>query len=229
MAQQSRQPAPIDCPTVPVPPPAPAHAGVLLLAGPSGAGKSRLAQRLRRRHGWPVVELDDFYLEVDDPRLPGTPGDPTDWDDVRTWDGGAALEALHTLCIGDTARIPVYDIGASRVTGSRLVRRDAAEVVVAEGIFAAHLVEPLRHQDLLVAAWCIRGQPWVTFARRLLRDVREHRKGLRTLWRRGHRLRRSQAGIVHAQQALGAVPMTASLAENRAGSLVRPTAGRGSR
>lgn len=163
MAQQSRQPAPIDCPTVPVPPPAPAHAGVLLLAGPSGAGKSRLAQRLRRRHGLPVVELDDFYLEVDDPRLPGTPGNPTDWDDV------------------------------------------------------------------LVAAWCIRGQPWVTFARRLLRDVREHRKGLRTLWRRGHRLRRSQAGIVHAQQALGAVPMTASLAENRAGSLVRPTAGRGSR
>lgn len=212
-----------------MPPPAPARAGVLLLAGPSGAGKSRLAQRLRQQHGWPIVELDDFYLEAGDPRLPGTPGEPTDWDDVRTWDRGAALEALHTLCARHAARIPVYDIGASRVTGSRLVRTGAAQVVVAEGIFAAHLVEPLRRQDLLAAAWCIRGQPWVTFARRLVRDVREHRKGLGTLWRRGHRLRRSQAGIVQAQQALGAVPMTASLAEDRARCLVRSTAGRGSR
>lgn len=173
------------------------------------------------------MELDDFYLEAGDPRLPGTAGEPTDWDDVRSWDQVAALQALHTLCTDGAVRVPVYDIAASAVRGSRVIEAGGESVVVAEGIFAAHLLEDLRERGLLAAAWCIRGRPWVTFARRLVRDVREHRKGVRTLWRRGHRLRRTQAGIVQAQQALGAVPMTASIAEQRAQSLVRTSAPRG--
>lgn len=173
------------------------------------------------------MELDDFYLEAGDPRLPGAPGGQTDWDDVRAWDQAAALKALSSLCAEGAAEIPVYDIGASRITGSRVIEVGAAPVVVAEGIFAAHLVQDLGDQRLLAAAWCIRGRAWVTFARRLVRDVREHRKGLTTLWSRGHRLRRTQAGIVQAQQALGAVPMTASQAEQRARSLDRRTASRG--
>ncbi|MGI8949125.1 MAG: uridine kinase family protein [Ornithinimicrobium sp.] len=209
------------------PPPARGTRSVLVLAGPSGAGKSRLAQRLAQRHGWPVLELDDFYLEAGDPRLPGPSGEPTDWDDVRTWDQAAARQALHTLCSDGAVQVPVYDIPTSTTSGSRVVQAGEASVIVAEGIFAAHLIEDLRRCGLLAAAWCIRGRPWVTFARRLVRDVREHRKGLGTLWRRGHRLRRTQAGIVQAQQALGAVPMTASLAEERARSLDRTSAGRG--
>ena len=64
-------------------PPRPAR--VLVLAGPSGAGKSRLARRLHAAHGWPIVQLDDFYRDGDDPALPMSPqaGLP-DWDDVRS-------------------------------------------------------------------------------------------------------------------------------------------------
>ena len=43
------------------------HARVIVLAGPSGAGKSRLAERV----GLPVLRLDDFYKNGDDPTLPG--------------------------------------------------------------------------------------------------------------------------------------------------------------
>ena len=39
---------------------------MVVLAGPSGAGKSRLAERL----GLPVLRLDDFYKDGDDPSLP---------------------------------------------------------------------------------------------------------------------------------------------------------------
>ena len=39
-------------------------------AGPSGAGKSRLAARLQGAHGWPIVRLDDFYRDEDDPAMP---------------------------------------------------------------------------------------------------------------------------------------------------------------
>ena len=48
----------------------PLPARVILLAGPSGSGKSSLAARA----GLPVLALDDFYKDGDDPSLPLLPG-----------------------------------------------------------------------------------------------------------------------------------------------------------
>lgn len=200
---------------------------MLVLTGPSGAGKSRLARRLSTRYGWPVVELDDFYLEGSDPRVSRPDGASIDWDHVRTWDRDSALDALRRLCTDGVARMPVYDISASAITGDREVCLDHAPVVIAEGVFAAHIIGSLREHDMLVEAWCIHGTPWATFWRRLVRDVREHRKPLSTLWRRGLQLRRAEAGIVMAQQALGAVPMRAAAAEERARIVTREAARRG--
>ena len=200
---------------------------VLVLTGPSGAGKSRLALRLHAEHGWPVVELDDFYRELGDPGLPMSGLGLPDWDDVRSWHLDAATDALETLCRTGRAHFPVYDISASAVTGTRDVVVGDAHVIVAEGIFAAHTVAPLRERGLLADAWCIRGRPWVTFWRRFVRDVREHRKPAVTLWRRGHVLRRAEAGIVREQQAQGAVPMTGAAAQDRARHVLRAANGGG--
>lgn len=193
---------------------------VLVLAGPSGSGKSRLARRLQAEHGWPVVELDDFYREAGDPALPMSHLGLPDWDDVGSWDRDAALAAVQGLCRHGAATVPVYDISASARAGSHDVRVGTAPIVVVEGIFAAHIVQPLAECGLLAAAWCISGRPWVTFTRRFVRDVAERRKSMSTLWHRGHHLRRSEEGIVRAQRALGAVPMTSSVAEARARDLV---------
>ena len=55
---------------------------MIVLAGPSGWGKSHLADRL----GLPILRLDDFYKDGDDPTLPRLDlagGEPiVDWDDA---------------------------------------------------------------------------------------------------------------------------------------------------
>lgn len=190
-------------------------ARVIVLAGPSGAGKSRLARRLHEQHGWPVLELDDFYLEAGDPGLPMSPLGLADWDDVRSWDCEGALQAIDRLCREGSTELPVYDISTSSVVGRQEIRLGDHPFVVVEGIFSAHTIRGLAERGLLAHAACVRNRPWLTFARRLVRDLAERRKPPVTLWRRGHLLRQAEPGIVAAQQALGAEPMTAQQAERR--------------
>ncbi|GAA1170326.1 hypothetical protein GCM10009584_09040 [Ornithinimicrobium humiphilum] len=200
-------------------PAAPPLARVLLVAGPSGSGKSRLARRLHEQHGWPLLQLDDFYHEGDAPGLPMSPLGLVDWDDVGSWDLEAAVTAIERLCRTGRTDVPRYDISTSSRTGQHVVELGGAPFVVAEGIFAADVVAPLRERGLLERAWSVHHHPWVTFARRLARDLAEHRKPPLTLWRRGHVLRRAEPGIVAAHQALGAEPVRAKIAERLAEEL----------
>lgn len=188
-------------------------ARVLILCGPSGAGKTRLAERLNHAFGWPVVRLDDFYKNGDDPSLPLSPIGIPDWDDVRSWHLDAAFAALEELCTTGRTVVPTYDIATSRATGSCTVERADASTVIAEGIFAADLVQPLREAGLLRDAYCVRQNRWVTMGRRFVRDVSERRKSVPVLARRGVRLALDEPAIVAAHQARGARPVTPKQAE----------------
>ena len=195
-------------------------ARVVILTGPSGAGKSRLATRLHRAHGWPVVRLDDFYRDGDDPALPMIDLGHThlvDWDDPRSWDGDAAVGALRALVSGGRAEVPIYDIGASRATGSALVRVGVGvgRLVVAEGIFGAEIIQRLGEEGLLHSAWCIRHNRWITFARRLARDLSERRKAPHVLVRRGVARCRAEPGVVARMERLGATCTSPTHAEER--------------
>lgn len=183
----------------------PTAARVLVLCGPSGSGKSRWAAQLSSQHGWPIVRLDDFYKPVDDPTLPRFSDGSVDWDDVGSWHQEAALEALASLCRTGCAATPVYDISTSSIVGSGEVRLAGSEVVIAEGIFAAHTIAPLQELGLLEGAYCVHHNRWVTFARRLLRDLRERRKPPMVLLRRGLRLTFAEPAIVAQQCELGAI------------------------
>ncbi|QKV94510.1 ATP-binding protein [Streptomyces sp. NA02950] len=208
----------------------PSPARVILLSGPSGSGKSSLAAR----SGLPVLNLDDFYKEGDDPTLPKLAEDgSTDWDSPLSWDADAAVAAVAALCRTSRTTVPVYDIPTSARVGEELLDLGRTPLFIAEGVFAADIIGRCAELGVLADAICLRGRPSTTFRRRLLRDLREGRKSALYLVRRGWRLMRAERGIVARQTALGAYAcgrdtamgrVAAAAAAGRSGTAARPAA-----
>ena len=183
---------------------------MVIVAGPSGAGKSRLAAHLHNRYGWPVVRLDNFYRDGDDPTLPILPMGVPDWDDPSSWRADAAVHALVDLCRNGAVNLPTYDISSSRAVGQSAMTAEPGQLILAEGIFAAEIIADLAEADVLAAAYCVHTSRWLTFCRRLIRDLAERRKSPGVLWRRGLILYRQEPEIVARHVGLGALPVTAS-------------------
>ena len=177
----------------------------MVLAGPSGSGKSRLASRLNAAHGWPIFRLDDFYREEDDPAMPRSETRDHRLGPPRQRDAERAVASLCDLV--DTGRPPPRSTTFEEPRqGHHEVAAGPADLILAEGIFAAEVVDRLRECGVLHSAWCIHHRPEVTFVRRLPRDLKERRKPPLVLVRRGLSLMRDEPGIVRRQTDLGASP-----------------------
>lgn len=198
---------------------------VVLLGGASGSGKSYLA----RRHGRPHLALDAYYREISEDgrelEFPRTPYGEIDWDDPRTWNLQAAVDAVVELIETGRTSVPDYSITTSSVTGSRTLHlgetapgeraaqpADAgAPVIVAEGVFADVAAEPLRQVcsglGVRLDAYYIDQDVVTTAARRLVRDVAERRKPIPFLLQRGWALARSERGSRARHLAAGFRPV----------------------
>ena len=174
-------------------------ARVVLLAGPSGCGKTYLARSL----GVPLISLDNFYRVGEDRDLPRSPDGAIDWESPRSWNTDGARRALNVLCRTGQAQVPAYRHGQGRTDGFRPISLDGSPVVVAEGLFAGELIEPLRADGLLADAVFVAGNRWFTFGRRLRRDVREHRGPLHELLRQGIEKVRDEPKVVRTLRAQG--------------------------
>lgn len=164
----------------------------MLLAGPSGSGKSTLAAHL----GWPVLRLDDFYRDDDDPLLPRDDAGRADWDAIGSWNTDDALAAVVRLATTGTVDAPAYSISESRRTGCHTVALGDSPAFIAEGLFADRLVQGCQDAGVLLDAVVLAPSAPVTFVRRFARDVAEARKPVPFLLRRGWRLLREQPQIV---------------------------------
>lgn len=191
-----------------VPAPPEGCAQVVLLVGPSGCGKSYIAQR----SGLPILALDDFYRAATSEGMPIGDDGEIDWEDPTSWDPDAACDALEAFCCSPQVEVPAYSFTENRAVGTHTVARGDARIVLAEGIFAAELIAPLRDRGLLADALLITRNRWLTYARRLWRDLREHRKPPAYLVHQGWTKTRAEPAVVAHQRALGARPVSKQVA-----------------
>ncbi|MEU7931080.1 ATP-binding protein [Micromonospora echinofusca] len=161
--------------------------------------------------------LDDFYKNGDDPTLPRRNG-LVDWESPRSWDAAAAVATIARLAREGRADVPVYAIGADRRVSTRPFEVAGSPLFVAEGIFAAEIVEECRRRGVLAGAYALRRPRGATFVRRLARDLAEQRKAPRVLVRRGLALLRAEPAVLRRQTGLGAEAA-------RAGEVLRAVAG----
>ena len=156
------------------------------------------------------MRLDDFYRDHDDPALPRHETlDLPDWDHVDSWNAEAALTSLEELVETGQTTTPDYDISLSKAVGSNEVTCRPTDLILAEGIFAADLITPLRERGLLRAAYCVCHRPLTTFAFRLVRDLAERRKPPLVLVRRGWALKQAEPALVKSLARFGAIPVRA--------------------
>jgi uridine kinase len=131
-----------------------------------------------------------------------------------------AVAAIERLCADGRAEVPVYDIAQDGRCGHQVLDLGGSRLFVAEGIFAQEVVPRSRARGLLAAAYCVRQHPLVTFWRRLVRDLREHRKPPLVLLRRGLALMRAQRHVVAHAVALGCEPVSPEQAYAEVSALV---------
>jgi uridine kinase len=155
-----------------------------------------------------VLCLDDFYKDGHDPTLPRAQNE-VDWESPASWDAAAAVDAIATLAARGQTNVPVYDISRSLRIAERVFKLDDHPLFVAEGIFAAEIVQECARRGLLADAIALRRPRTVTFSRRLVRDLAEKRKPPKILFRRGLVLWRNDTSILRRQAELGCRPMTA--------------------
>jgi uridine kinase len=118
--------------------------------------------------------MDDFYLSIDDPRLPRLDALP-DWESKQSVALDSLSEAVKQLLRGEEVTLPRYDMITSRRAGERRVSPSGARVIVVEGLYvfdlrpagAGRVTRVLLAPPPALVAW-----------RRLRRDLKERRYGL---------------------------------------------------
>ncbi|WCC81140.1 uridine kinase [Cutibacterium equinum] len=157
--------------------------------------------------GLPELRLDDFYRDHDEPGLPRVCG-MVDWDDVASWNLPAAVEALEELATTGHTVAPCYDISRSRAVGTHVVTAADAPAIVAEGIFALDLFDPCLEAGMEVLPIWLDRPRCFNFARRLVRDLRQHRKSPPVLIRRGLALCQAEPAMRSRAIVMGFQPMS---------------------
>lgn len=130
-----------------------------------------------------------------------------DWDDPRTWNETAALHAIQELIRTGSTTVPRYDISRNAAVGTQHVDLGDADCFIAEGVFAIEMAERCNEAGLPVKALYLDRPSILVAALRFVRDVRERRKPLIVLVRRGFALWRRDPELRRRALAAGFRPV----------------------
>jgi uridine kinase len=153
------------------------------------------------------LNLDDFYYDADHPDLPRTLG-IVDWDDPATWNGTAAVRAMEELLETGAAEVPRYDISRSAAVGSHRLLLGESDCFIAEGIFAIEAARLCRESGITTESLYLDRPRALVVILRFVRDVREHRKSLSVLLRRGLALLKAEPQLRRRALAAGFRPVS---------------------
>ncbi len=177
----------------------------IILGGPSGSGKSYLAERF----GAPHIQLDNYYREIAEDAtrtFPRTDYGEIDWDHPETWNASAAVDSMMELLENGRTTVPAYDISTSSYVGSDVVEL-ADGPIIAEGIFADRILQPLLALGVPAQGIYVREPSSTTALRRFARDVSENRKPVPFLVKRGFSLWRAEASVRNRYLSAGFAEM----------------------
>jgi uridine kinase len=137
------------------------------IGGPSCSGKTELARWLSRATGAPMLNLDQYYLDL--AHLDLEERAKTNFDEPASVDHDAILDHARRLRSGGSIHAPLYDFSThARRQGDEVV--GPGPVILLEGIFALYWPE-LR--EMLDVKLFVDAPDEVCLARRLERDIRE--------------------------------------------------------
>jgi len=137
------------------------------IAGPSCAGKSELARWLSARLNAPVLNLDQYYIDMAE--LPLAERARRNFDEPAALEHTLIIEHARRLAAGEPVRAPLYDFATHTRTHSEQVITPEHYVIL-EGLFALHWAEV---RAMLNTKLFVFAPDDVCLERRLARDVVE--------------------------------------------------------
>lgn len=145
---------------------------IVAIAGLSASGKTTLAQDAAEILDAPLLQMDDYYRDIDhaqqNPPAVETATDPSgfNWDRLEMFDLSLWEHHILMLAQGRSVQAPVYDFNVSRRVGEREVK--PARAVVVEGQFV--LAHP-RSSGIAALRVYLHLDPKDALERRVARDT----------------------------------------------------------
>ena len=141
---------------------------LILIGGPSGAGKTTVAEKLAKKIDATVIEMDRFYMDIEEARKLFPDTEYPNWDHPSTFHWDDFNESLDALSKGGDITLPFY----SKISNKReeYETLNIGKYVIVEGLWA--LSDKVTADAYRIYVTIDHNGEETRYARRLERDLK---------------------------------------------------------